>query len=229
MTDPFYMLLLLHHLGRQFYVWDMEARIKYLRPGRGRISAHFSLTPERLAAIRQQAATGEKVLENFHVDILDEQGERVAVVDKTLYLKKNKEAVLSASAHDDRGEGMPAQRSPAILSAGWGKMVIAGVGSGKDFKLWPGGARAWDWSEFGTSHGRGIQPGEVEELIAKGCTEVVLTTGRLRRLKVPAETVARLEDSGIQVFVVSTAEGIDIYNRLTEQRQAVGGLFHSTC
>ena len=31
-------------------------------------------------------------------------------------------------------------------------MTVAGLGDGKDFKLWPGGGRAWDWRETGTHH-----------------------------------------------------------------------------
>ena len=35
--------------------------------------------------------------------------------------------------------------SPRINELHWGRMAIDGVGSGKDFKLWQGGGREWDW------------------------------------------------------------------------------------
>jgi hypothetical protein len=41
-------------------------------------------------------------------------------------------------------------RSPRILEISWGLMTIEGLGVGKDFKLYPGGGREWDWSETGT-------------------------------------------------------------------------------
>ncbi len=41
-------------------------------------------------------------------------------------------------------------RSPKVLRIEWGQMDVEGVGSGKDFKLWPGGGRSWDWNETGT-------------------------------------------------------------------------------
>ena len=47
-------------------------------------------------------------------------------------------------------------RSPRITHISWGRMAVEGVGSGKDFKLYPGGGRAWDWSETGTRHVPGI-------------------------------------------------------------------------
>jgi len=42
MTDPFFMVMLLHNLGSDYLVWDKEGRIEYLAPGRGTVHAHFS-------------------------------------------------------------------------------------------------------------------------------------------------------------------------------------------
>jgi hypothetical protein len=119
--------------------------------------------------------------------------------------------------------------SPRILSSGWGKIEVEKLGRGKDFKLWPGGGRPWDWSEFGTGHGNGIQQGELAELISRGCRVVVLTKGRFNRLKIPDETVKTLEEKNIEVIVADTKKGIDIYNSHVDRGTAVGGLFHSTC
>ena len=119
--------------------------------------------------------------------------------------------------------------SPRILSFSWGRMEIEKIGSGKDFKLWPGGGRAWDWSEYGTGHSRGIQPGDVEELIDKGCRLVILTTGRLKRLRVPQATVDILKTQSIEVVVTDTKKAIQLYNDYAAKGMAVGGLFHSTC
>jgi len=88
MTDPFYMLMLIRNLGWQYIVWDTSAKIKFIQPGRGKVSATFTLDEKRLDEIRQKAALGEKLLERFRADVLDEEGARVAVVTKTLYIKK---------------------------------------------------------------------------------------------------------------------------------------------
>ena len=119
--------------------------------------------------------------------------------------------------------------SPRILSSSWGNMEVESIGRGKDFKLWPGGGRSWDWSEHGTGHSRGIQQGDVQELITKGCQVVVLTTGRLKRLRVPQTTVDTLKAQSIEVVVVDTQKAIQLYNDYAEKGMAVGGLFHSTC
>ena len=119
-------------------------------------------------------------------------------------------------------------RSPVVTHISWGRMVVEGVGEGKDFKLYPGGGREWDWRETGTQHDPGIQPADVGELLDKGATVVVLSRGMELALKTSPETTKLLEQRGITVHVKETKEGVDLYNQLAET-QAVGGLFHSTC
>lgn len=108
-------------------------------------------------------------------------------------------------------------------------MEIEGLDPGKDFKLWPGGGRAWDWRETGTHHRPGIQPGDVQELIDHGCEHIVLSRGMLRRLRTCPETLELLSDKGIETRVAETRNAADLYNDLAERGVAVGGLFHSTC
>lgn len=96
MTDPFFMLMLLRNLGREFVVWDMAARIQYLKPGRGTVKAVFFLGPKRLDEICEKAGSGNKVTEIFLVDVVDAQGERVATVKKTLYIRKKLPAAIVA-------------------------------------------------------------------------------------------------------------------------------------
>jgi hypothetical protein len=119
--------------------------------------------------------------------------------------------------------------SPRILDISWGRMEIEGLGQGRDFKLWPGGGRTWDWSEFGTGHVRGVQLGDVKELVAQGAEVVVLTRGVLSRLRIPAGTREFLESSGVKVEIAATKKGVELYNTYVEQGVPVGGLFHSTC
>jgi acyl-coenzyme A thioesterase PaaI-like protein len=87
MCDPFYMIMLLHHLGRDHVVWDKEGRIEYVAPGRGTVTAHFVLSEARIAEIRAQAAGGDRVFPEFEVDVTDEEGAVVAKVHKTIYVR----------------------------------------------------------------------------------------------------------------------------------------------
>ncbi|MFC0531222.1 Mth938-like domain-containing protein [Phytohabitans kaempferiae] len=122
-----------------------------------------------------------------------------------------------------------ANRSPRILSISWGQMDVEDLGSGKDFKLYPGGGRAWDWSETGTGHSPGIQPDDVEELLAHGATTVVLSRGMQLQLEVDPRTLDLLDERGITVHVAETTEAVQIYNNIASTEAAVAGLFHSTC
>jgi hypothetical protein len=107
-------------------------------------------------------------------------------------------------------------------------MTVDTLGTGKDFKLYPGGGREWDWSETGTQHEPGIQPADVQELIDRGSRVVVLSRGLELRLQTMPETVRLLEDSGAEVHILETTAAAELYNRLADDT-AVGGLFHSTC
>jgi acyl-coenzyme A thioesterase PaaI-like protein len=87
MTDPFYALMLIHRLGERYLVWDQAASIDFVSPGRGAVTAAFSLTEERIREIERQAAAGQKVLPQFDVEVRDEAGALVARVRKTLYVR----------------------------------------------------------------------------------------------------------------------------------------------
>ena len=53
MCDPFFMLMLMRRLGPDYVVWDKAARIEFLRPGRGTVSAVFELSDQQVADIRR--------------------------------------------------------------------------------------------------------------------------------------------------------------------------------
>ncbi|MDH3378069.1 MAG: hypothetical protein OEQ39_14075, partial [Gammaproteobacteria bacterium] len=84
-------------------------------------------------------------------------------------------------------------RSPRITQVSWGHIEVDGVGTGKDFKVWPGGGRRWDWRETDTHHVPGIQPADVKELVDNGSKSVVLSRGMLLMLRTCAETLDLLE------------------------------------
>jgi len=118
--------------------------------------------------------------------------------------------------------------SPRITHIAWGRMDVEGLDSGKDFKLYPGGGREWDWTETNTRHVPGIQPADVEELIEKGSKVVVLSRGMQLALHTCPETLEMLQGKGISVHIEETRAAVALYNKLAEQ-ELVGGLFHSTC
>jgi hypothetical protein len=121
-----------------------------------------------------------------------------------------------------------ADLAPEIEDVSWGTITMADGQTFKDAKCYPGGARAWDWNETGTSHRPGIQPADVEELVDHGAEAIVLARGMNRRLQVMDQTLEHLEDVGIETHVLETTEAVDRYNAL-RTKKPTGGLFHSTC
>ncbi len=137
-----------------------------------------------------------------------------------------------------RGRWRPAARAPMVADTmtaappitglAWGRIEIAGHPPFKDAKVYPGGARAWDWRETGTHHVPGIQAADVEELVDKGATTLVLSRGVWRRLEVAPETLSWLAAHNIDVRVLQTEDAVKCFNELREI-VPLGGLFHSTC
>ncbi len=93
MVDPFLMLMLMQHLSDTHIVWDKAARIEFVAPGRGRVFAHFRLSLEEIARIRAEAESGAPTFPEFRITVVDEAGATVALVDKTLYVRKKKPKV----------------------------------------------------------------------------------------------------------------------------------------
>ena len=92
MTDPFFVLILMANLGKDYIVWDSSSKIQFIQPGRGKVSATFIVDQARLDSLRDAAVSGEKMLEKFRVDIVDADNSPVARVYKTIYIRKKKSA-----------------------------------------------------------------------------------------------------------------------------------------
>lgn len=88
MVDPHLMILLMHRLGPGYIVWDQSATIDFLRPGRGTVHASVRLSDADIDAIRAATSDGAKHVQSWTLEILDEAGEAVARVLKTIYVRK---------------------------------------------------------------------------------------------------------------------------------------------
>lgn len=99
MVDPFYMLLLMQRLGRDFVVWDKAAEIEFIKPGKGRVTAHFEVSDDLINQIKAHTEGGEKYLPVLPVTVFDENNELVCRVNKTLYIRrKEKQSNLQTQA-----------------------------------------------------------------------------------------------------------------------------------
>lgn len=88
MVDPFFMLILMKRLGKDYIVWDKSAEIQFIRPGTGKVTATFEITDEVVNEIKEEVKLKKKVEPVLTVDIVDSDGKIIASVKKTLWVKK---------------------------------------------------------------------------------------------------------------------------------------------
>jgi acyl-coenzyme A thioesterase PaaI-like protein len=92
MTDPWYMLMIMNNLGRDYFVWDKHAEIDYIAPGKTHVHAHFNINDDILTDIRAKTANGEKYVPEYVVEIKDDHGQLVARVKRRVYIRLNPKA-----------------------------------------------------------------------------------------------------------------------------------------
>jgi acyl-coenzyme A thioesterase PaaI-like protein len=88
MTDPFFMIMMMKILGRDYVVWDKAGTVRYLKPARGTVTARFRIEESAVAEALSRTAEGGKHEPTFRVDIVDAGGVTVADVEKTLYIRR---------------------------------------------------------------------------------------------------------------------------------------------
>jgi acyl-coenzyme A thioesterase PaaI-like protein len=88
MTDPFFMVMLMENLGKDYIIWDKAAHIDFISPGRGTVYAQFRLSSKEIGQVKLAAESGKAICPEYTVEVLGEDGKVVAKVIKTLYVKK---------------------------------------------------------------------------------------------------------------------------------------------
>ena len=73
MTDPFYMLMLMQLLGRDYIVWDKGGTIRFKRPGKSKVYAQFQLSKSEVLTFKEKLQTEEKIEPVKSVQIKDEE------------------------------------------------------------------------------------------------------------------------------------------------------------
>jgi hypothetical protein len=127
---------------------------------------------------------------------------------------------------------MNEQDSTIITHVSWGHIEVTVDGQAltfRDCKVWPGGAKEWDWSLTGTAHQPGIQPADIQEVIDRDIEVMILSRGALMKLGICPETERLLRQRGIACHIEQTERAVELFNQLSRQGLRVGGAFHSTC
>jgi acyl-coenzyme A thioesterase PaaI-like protein len=87
MTDPYWMIMIMENLGRDYLVWDKAGEIEFVRAVKEPVWCEFRLDDALLDEFRNAAAGGEKYLRWMPVDVCTADGEVVARVRKQIYVR----------------------------------------------------------------------------------------------------------------------------------------------
>ena len=88
MTDPFYMLMLLKNLGKDYIVWDKAASIKFIKPGRSHVYVDVCLTQDKLDQIISELSVTNPITVSFPIEVFDRQRQLIASIDKRIYIRR---------------------------------------------------------------------------------------------------------------------------------------------
>jgi len=103
MTDAFYMLMLMHHLGRDYVVWDKAATIRYKEAGpRTRPRGIPFDRRNRSTMSAHKVKTLEKYEPVFVVEVKDESGVVIAEVEKLLHVRSVLKSETSCGSGGER-------------------------------------------------------------------------------------------------------------------------------
>lgn len=90
MCDPWYMLILMERLGRDYLVWDQSAKIDFKKPGRSKVRARFEISEAEVEQVKREIEQNGVSKPQFMVEIIDQAGVVVAVVEKGLWAARKK-------------------------------------------------------------------------------------------------------------------------------------------
>ena len=91
-VDPMYMMMLIQNLGADYEVWDKSASIRFRKPGQGTLRARFLLPEQEIVDIRRTLEEEPTTDRRYTVDLVGEEGEVHATVEKVVHVRKSEES-----------------------------------------------------------------------------------------------------------------------------------------
>lgn len=83
-----YSMMLIGILREEYYVWDKEASINFIKPGHSDLYADFEISEGMIEDIFEKTRNGDKWFPEFTIYIKDKDGNVVSEVKRKLYVRK---------------------------------------------------------------------------------------------------------------------------------------------
>jgi acyl-coenzyme A thioesterase PaaI-like protein len=87
-VDPIYMIMLIKNLGPGYIVWDKSATVRFRKPGRTTLYAHFILRAEELDEIRTLLQSAERTDRTYRIELIDADGAVHTEVEKIIHVRR---------------------------------------------------------------------------------------------------------------------------------------------
>lgn len=84
--DPIYGVMLYKILRREYRVIDSQAEIRFLKPGKETLYAHFHISQENMNDLKQQLINSNKAKLHLHVSLKNELGVIHTVCEKQVHI-----------------------------------------------------------------------------------------------------------------------------------------------
>lgn len=85
-VDPYFMLLLMEVLGKNYVVWDKAASMKFVRPITGKVKCKFEITDEIVDEIKRQIDDKGEYTFDLPLVYVDDKDKVFATFIKTVYV-----------------------------------------------------------------------------------------------------------------------------------------------
>jgi acyl-coenzyme A thioesterase PaaI-like protein len=84
-VDPYYMLLFMEILGKDYVVWDKAASVKFVRPIATKVKCRFLITNELVEHVKQQISLNNEYSFDLPLEFIDDDGKVYATFTKSIY------------------------------------------------------------------------------------------------------------------------------------------------
>jgi hypothetical protein len=97
-VDPYFMLMFMEILGRDYVVWDKGAWVKFIKPVTSEVKCRFLISDELVQTVKKQVAANGQYVFELPLQYEDDKGVIYATFTKSIYTaskeyyKKKKEA-----------------------------------------------------------------------------------------------------------------------------------------
>lgn len=89
-VDPYFMLLLMEVLGKNFVVWDKAASVKFVRPIIGTVKCKFEISEETIEEIKRQIDDRGEYTFDLPLIYVDDSDKVFATFNKSIYVADKK-------------------------------------------------------------------------------------------------------------------------------------------